>query len=107
MTDIDDIDLSGVEHRPCPKRGVLVFWDLPSQVQRLEDGTLENDSAQRHWLGSRVRIRSATDTERLLLTHLAYTLPTNLQTHVHWLSDGVRRRVWPQILETMEGLDPL
>jgi hypothetical protein len=110
MPDNDDvlagIDLSGIEHRPCPKRGVLTFWNLPDAFQRAEDASLENDHSQRHWRASVVRERPATEAERLLLAELGYTVPAELATRVQWLSDGMRRRTWPQIPETLEGLDP-
>jgi hypothetical protein len=100
-------DLSGAIHKPCKKRGVLVFHGLPDEVQRREDMTAESDSSQRNWRPSMIRVRPATSTERLLLSHLGYSLPASLQTNVRWLSDGVRRRFWPQLPQTLEGLDPL
>jgi hypothetical protein len=99
------VDLSGIEHRPCTKRGVLTFWHLPDAFQRAEDSTLENDKAQRHWRASAHRDRPASDAERLLLAHLGYVLPAELTTRVQWLSNGVRRRTWPQLPATLEGLD--
>ena len=38
--DWDTVDFSGIEHRPCPKRGVLTFWNLPYVAQLAEDGLL-------------------------------------------------------------------
>lgn len=99
------IDLSGIQHRPCPKRGVLVFWNLPPELARREDSTQWADFENRPWSRHAYRDRPATDTEKLLLAHLGYTLPNDLTTRVQWLSDGVRRRWWEQIPQTMEGLD--
>jgi hypothetical protein len=101
------IDLTGIgAHRPCPARGVLVFDSLPPDVQDAEDSRQEADYRNRHW-GSRVSTeRPASATERALLAHLGYELPTTLHTRVQWLSDGVRRRTWPQIPGTTEGLAP-
>ncbi|MBB2990253.1 hypothetical protein FHR72_001721 [Mycolicibacterium iranicum] len=50
--------------------------------------------------------RPATPVERALLLHLGYEVPATLHTRVQWLSDGVRRRTWPQIPATTEGLAP-
>lgn len=98
-----DIDLTGIgEHRPCPKRGILVFASLPPAVQRAEDATQDNDYEQRHWRASVHRTRPATATERALLEHLGYVLLAELTTRVQWLSDGVRNRSWPQL----EGQQP-
>lgn len=87
-------------------RGVLVFDWLSAELQRAEDSTLDNDKAQRHWRASVYRDRPATETEQLLLTAVGYTVPAELTTRVQWLSNGVRRRTWPQIPATMEGLEP-
>ncbi|GAA1225116.1 hypothetical protein [Mycolicibacterium alvei] len=100
-----DIELAGIgEHQPCPKRGVLVFASLPPAVQNAEDSRQEADYRNRHWRASVVTERPATATERALLTHLGYAVPTVVHTRVQWLSDGVRRRTWPQIPATLEGL---
>ncbi|WP_131813663.1 hypothetical protein [Mycolicibacterium fortuitum] len=105
MTD-SDVDLTGIgEHQPCPKRGVLIFSSLPPQVQNAEDSCQEADYRNRHWRASVTTERPATATERALLAHLGYSVPTVLHARVQWLTDGVRRRTWPQIPETLEGLD--
>ena len=95
MTDpLENIDLSGIEHRPDPEHlGVLVFWNLPDVAQRAEDSTAENDAAQRHWRASVTRTRPSTEAERILLGHvLGHPVPSDLQTKVIFLSNGVRRR---------------
>ncbi|BBX33935.1 hypothetical protein MMAG44476_23127 [Mycolicibacterium mageritense DSM 44476 = CIP 104973] len=84
-------------HRPGDPRGWLVFEQLPDDMQRAEDSTQHNDYEQRHWRASMHRDRPATDTERALLAHLGYALPGELTTRVQWLSNGVRRRTWPQL----------
>jgi len=110
MTQPDNgaIDLAGIgEHQPCPKRGILVWSSLPPAVQNAEDSRQDADYRNRHWRASVVTERPATPVERALLLQLGLgPLPADLHTRVQWLSDGVRRRTWPQIPETMEGLDP-
>lgn len=104
MTD-SSIDLTGIgAHRPCPARGVLVFDHLPLDVQNAEDSRQEVDHRNRHWRSNVTTERPATPTERALLAHLGYELPEVLHTRVQWLTDGVRRRTWPQIPATLEGL---
>ncbi|MEZ0339788.1 hypothetical protein ACAG25_07365 [Mycobacterium sp. pV006] len=101
----DNVDLSGIgAHRPCPARGVLVFDSLPPAVQNAEDSRQEADFRSRHFRSNVVTERPATPTERALLAHLGYTVPATLHTRVQWLTDGVRRRTWPQIPATLEGL---
>lgn len=101
-----DIDLSGIgAHRPCPARGVLVFDSLPPEVQNAEDSRQDADHRGRHWRSNVTTERPATATERALLAHAGYgPLPDVLHTRVQWLTDGVRRRTWPQIPATLEGL---
>lgn len=83
-------------------RGILVFEWLSDGLQNAEGSTLESDHSQRHWRGSVVRERPATETERLLLAHLGYVLPAQLTTRVQWTTAGVRNRRWPQL----EGQTP-
>lgn len=102
LTDDDgaltDVDLTGIgEHKPDHWRGVLVFSRLPDAVQRAEDATAYADHEARHWRASVTSTRSATLTERALLAHLGYSLPASLETRVQWLTNGVRRRTWPQL----------
>jgi hypothetical protein len=89
-------------HRPDDPRGWLLFESLPIDLQNAEDSRLGADR-------QRVRdndhsassfTREATDTERLLLSHLGYAVPTGpLTTYVRWLSPGVRQRRWPALEE--------
>lgn len=101
-----DIDLTGIgEHKPCPKRGILVFSHLPDAVQNAEDSTAWCDYENRHWRASVHRTRPATPTERALLSHaLSREVPDDLQTRIRWLSDGVRNRSWPELGITQEGV---
>jgi len=88
-------------------RGVLTFEYLPENLQASEDATLAADR-ERWSIGPR-RLgfephrygftRPATDTERILLQHLGYTLPDQLTTVVTFKSRSVRHRSWP----TLEG----
>jgi hypothetical protein len=55
------------------------------------------DKDRRRLFKPRGHERPATDTERALLSHLGYTLPDDLVTHVSWPSQSCRRRVWPQL----------
>lgn len=93
-------DLSGVEQLPQPDpRGWLALWFLPESVQNAEDATHHNDFSLR--VASRVRVRPATDTERLLLEHLGHgPIPDDLQTHVKFYSPGCWNRTWPQLEES-------
>jgi hypothetical protein len=71
-------------------RGWLVFDWLPPALGRAEDATAAADYTRgvKH-------SRPATDTERALLTHLGYVVPTaELITSVSWPSPGVRCRRW-------------
>jgi hypothetical protein len=93
-------DLSGVEQLPQPDpRGILALRYLPSDLQALEDSRA---MADRDMLKFRGFVRPATDCERILLQHLGFELPAELETHVSWPSKSVRRRRWPQ-LETEES----
>lgn len=79
--DLDDIDMSGAVHRPCPERGVLNFWYLPPPVENAELSQQWNDYEQRHWRSVVHRDRPATPVEKYLLGYIGYgPLPTNLQT---------------------------
>jgi hypothetical protein len=82
--------------QPDP-RGLLVFESLPEDLQKLEDARLMADyeDAECHrgpWQ------RPGTDTEHTLLTHLGYTVPEQLSTHIDY-GNGIRHRYWP----TLEG----
>jgi hypothetical protein len=85
---------------PDDPRGWLVFAHLPRDLQRFEDQRQVADSDR-----DRSRFtRPATDTERLLLSHLGYDLTAydtdnELLTHVTYLGP-VRRRTWPQLEPT-------
>ena len=104
MVDIDltDIDMSGAIHRPCPKRGVLNFWHLPAVIENAElshNGTTTSSvTGARSWSG-----KTATPVERYLLEYIGHgPLPTTLTTRVTWLTNGVRRREWPQLGESKQ-----
>jgi hypothetical protein len=116
MTGVDidytTVDLSGVEHRPCKIRGVLTFWHLPAIIQNAEDSSQWRDQKhahtyQRRLIGRRrYATRPATPAERALLLHLGYQLPTDhLTTYITWMG-AVRRRFWPQLPGSLNGLDP-
>lgn len=85
------------EQRPGDPRGWLTFTWLADELQHAEDSTQFADYEARSWRASVPRHRPATATERKLLDYLGYTLPADLVTRVRWLSDGVRRRTWPQL----------
>ena len=85
--------------QPDP-RGWLVFSSLPDDLQRAEDSTAAADFDRR--LFSRTIQRPATDTERLLLEHLGYPVPTELTTYVRYLTESVRHRSWPALKESQE-----
>ncbi|WP_273733363.1 hypothetical protein [Mycolicibacterium septicum] len=82
------------------RRGWLVFGHLAPHLQRAEDATLHADHeavAGDEYPGRTTFDRRATSTERLLLLSLGHPLPDDLTTHVAWLSNGLRRRTWPQL----------
>lgn len=87
-------------HRPDPYRGWLVFDSLPPEIQRAEDAThaADVDLANRDW--RRWRFRPATDAERMLLAHLGYDVPADLQTRVEWRHGSLRQRRWPALETT-------
>lgn len=92
--------------RDIEARGILAITGLPDEVQRAEDATADADSTRWHTgVGimfihvpgqGRVFDRPATETERLLLTGLGYTLPEELTTRIHF-RNVLRHRSWPQI----------
>lgn len=97
---------------PNDVRGWLTFSaPLPDDLQRAEDATQHRDTytpdhpvySQRHrkWFW----IRPATETERILLSHLGYDVPEKLDTFVEFKTDTLRRRFWPA-LEYPNGGNP-
>lgn len=95
---IDDIGA----HRSDDRRGLLVFSDLPDELQAAEDSTqaADYDHVQdENASGDTAFTRPATTTEVLLLEHLGYVVPDDLTTHVRWLTPGLRRREWPTLDE--------
>ncbi|MCX6468090.1 MAG: hypothetical protein NTW76_02080 [Corynebacteriales bacterium] len=73
-----------------------MFDYLPDELQRAEDSTAVADKDRVR--GMYRHTRPATTTERQLLAHLGYTVPTDLDTVVSWpVGAGVRRRTWPQL----------
>ncbi|CAM2885091.1 hypothetical protein BST27_08195 [Mycobacterium intermedium] len=86
---------------PNDPRGWLVFESLPPELQRAEDATQYHDF-QRHGRPQRIDgkwvwVRPATATERELLEHLGFELPDELETHVEWKTETLRRRTWPAL----------
>lgn len=94
--------------RDVEVRGWLALLDLPDEVQRAEDATAAADNERwttgigviTKWLHGEGQVfdRPATDTERLLLAGLGYTLPDDLTTRVHY-RNVLRHRSWPQLEE--------
>lgn len=108
MTDtpnpLADIDLSGAVHYGWDDvRGWLVFAALPAEAQRLEDQT-QNFDHEQHRRPSVHRIRPSTDVEKLLLGHLGFAVPNNLETVVKYPSGGIRRREWPALIRQREAM---
>lgn len=106
MTEVSgDVDLTGVgDHRPDHRRGFLVFTCLPDALQRAEDSTAYADYENRGW-GRKAVVRPATAAEKTLLAHvLGRPVRGDLQTHVRWVSDGVRNRSWPQLNINEQGV---
>ena len=110
-------DLSNVVQIPDDRRGWLALRGLPDELRRAEDSTGENDmygprrvgawpatGSPEAWAAERTHThkyakftRDATPTEKLLLAHLGYEVPDDLQTRVEFISRTVRRRTWPQL----------
>lgn len=94
--------------RDVEVRGWLAITDLPDELQRAEDATADADrdrwetgmTVLMRWLPGEGQAfdRPATDTERLLLVGLGYTLPEELTTRVHY-RNILRHRSWPQLEE--------
>ena len=86
-------------------RGILVFEYLPTDIDNAESSTQDADRRRAFFVNdvypSRGRAlefdRPTTETEKLLLTHLGYTVPEELTTHVKYLTRSVRNRTWPAI----------
>jgi hypothetical protein len=74
-----------------------MFDSLPDDLARLEDQRQHADHEHIREGMFDTFDRPATDTERELLAHLGYSLPAGLTTRVHWLTNGVRNRRWPQL----------
>jgi len=85
------------EHIAGDPRGLLMFTSLSAELARLEDQRLHADHEHIHEGMFDAFTRLATATERELLGHLGYSVPATLTTRVNWLSNGVRRRSWPQL----------
>lgn len=87
-----------IEQYPQPDvRGILVFRNLPDNLRRAEDATLETDSRYMRQTGRTRWSRPATPTERVLLEHLGYQLPERLITHIHYKTASIRNRRWPAL----------
>ncbi|MDX1883050.1 hypothetical protein [Mycolicibacterium sp. 120270] len=99
-------------HRADDPRGLLLFEWLPDDLQRHEDATQAHDFSRGiggpdvrrafefdPFHGRRVWAfyRTATPTERLLLEHLGYELPAELETRVQYITETLRRRTWPAL----------
>jgi hypothetical protein len=83
-------------------RGLLVFDQLPDDLQRAEDSTHAADVTDR-----RARfVRRATDAERTLLAHLGYAIPDGLTTRVDRITNGIVHRRWPQLETATEKDQP-
>ena len=86
-------------------RGWLVFDTmLPAALQIAEDATANADYERRNWRDSVSRTRPATDTERELLTHLGFTVPTELDTVVTYRGGVIRRREWPALTDQQRDM---
>lgn len=103
MTQPDNGDI-GEHYGWDDARGWLVFSELPAELQRQLDQTQVDDWERRSWRPSVARTRAATVAERLLLEHLGFNVPTNLQTQVRYISAGIRRLEWPALADQLEAL---
>jgi hypothetical protein len=101
-----DNDLEGIgEHYGWDDvRGWLTFSHLPDELQRQMDATQNADHERRHWRPSVSHIRAATTAERLLLTHLGFTVPTDLDVRVRYPSGGIRRLEFPALIKQQEAM---
>jgi hypothetical protein len=105
MPDNDEFDLTGVEHLGFDDvRGICTFRYLPDELQRQWDQTQAADHERRHWRPSVPRIRPATSAERVLLAHLGFTLPNELDVRVIYTSGGIRRLEFPALDKQLEAL---
>lgn len=87
-----------IEQYPQPDaRGWLVFRNLPDNLRRAEDATLEADSRYQRETGRTKWSRLATETECTLLQFLGYELPANLHTHITYTTASIRNRRWPTL----------
>jgi hypothetical protein len=92
-----------IEQYPQPDvRGWLVFRNLPDNLRRAEDATLEADSRYARETGRTKWSRLATEAERTLLQFLGYEPPPNLHTVITYITASIRNRRWP----TLEGQTP-
>jgi hypothetical protein len=85
-------------HQSDDRRGLLVFDGLPADLDDAENATLTADHERAMSGFSAARFdRPATPTEKQLLRHLGHVVPDHLTTVVTWLTNGSRRRDWPQL----------
>lgn len=83
--------------QPDP-RGWLTFGHLPRELRNAEDSTQAADhETSKTMSGGSSWQRPATPTERVLLAHLGYEIPDELDTTVRYLTAGVRQRTWPAL----------
>lgn len=85
-------------------RGWLTFSALPDELQRRMDESANADYERRHWRPSVARTRPATSAERLLLAHLGFTVPSDLETVVRYPSGGIRRLEFPALANQQEAM---
>jgi hypothetical protein len=105
MTTLDNFDLSGVEHLGFDDlRGWITFRNLPDELQRQLDQTQADDWERRSWRPSQYRTRPASVAEKILLTHLGFVVPSNLETRVRYVSAGIRLIEFPALTDQLEAL---
>ncbi len=92
-------DIEHMEQYDQPDaRGWLTFRNMPNDLRRAEDATLESDSRYYRQTGRRRWSRPATPTERLLLQHLGHELPDGmLATWITYTTASIRNRRWPAL----------
>lgn len=104
MTDNELLDGIGEHYGWDDVRGWLTFSALGDELQRQMDQTQNADYERRHWRPSVTRTRPATDAEKLLLEHLGFDVPDDLQTVVRYPSGGIRRLEFPALVKQQEEL---
>lgn len=82
----------GGTHLPAHPAGLITFRHTTGcAIQHADDQRLVSDFTDA------VKHREATETERFLLAHLGYEIPTRLDTEIGVIAGVIVHRSWPDL----------